>query len=295
MAEKNYTPELHTEKFELGIIETNLPELRAYVDQSLEKYRNLTYSDDEIKQAKNDRAKLNKLKTQINDWRKQKEAEFNEPFASVKTQCNEIVSLIGEVSGEIDSQVKAYENNRKAQKKEEITAYWASIRVHNIPIDMVMDEKWLNLTCSEREWKTALENVKRRITADLASFANYQDVEMTDFMITDYMKTLDVQQSLQNWQAQVEAKERAEEAKRQAEAVRAAREEKARQEAEAKAQREAETVTPEQPQTDDPRDYLYSPTFKMIDLTYDQAMALTNYMKTNGLRFESIAKEKRRK
>lgn len=292
---QNYTPELQIQKFELGTIETNLNELEIYVKESLKKYQNLTYTDDQIREAKVDRKNLNSLSKKINSWRIEKEKEFMEPFLNVKNQCRRITDSIDEVSGEIDSQVKAYENNRKAQKKEEITAYWASIRVHNIPIDMVMEEKWLNVTCSEREWKTALENVKRRITADLASFANYQDVEMTDFMITDYMKTLDVQQSLQNWQAQVEAKERAEEAKRQAEAVRAAREEKARQEAEAKAQREAETVTPEETKADGPRDYLYSPTFKMIDLTYDQAMALTNYMKENGLRFESIAKEKRRK
>jgi sRNA-binding protein len=120
-------------------------------------------------------------------------------------------------------------------------------------------------------------------------------------MITEYMKTLDVQTCLDRWNEQVEAERRAEEAKARAEALRFAREEETRRRAEMAAQRAAEESRPA-PQEDpapqeapDPRDFLYSPTFKMIDLTYDQAMALTNYFKENDLKFMSISKEKRRK
>ena len=118
---------------------------------------------------------------------------------------------------------------------------------------------------------------------------------MCEFMITEYMKTLDVQTCLDRWNEQIEAERRAEEAKARAEAIRLAREEETRKRAEMAAQRAAEESRPTPQEAPDPRDFLYSPTFKMIDLTYDQAMDLTNYFKTKGLKFMSISKEKRRK
>lgn len=301
MTEVNHTPQLEVKKFELGVIETNLNELEAYVNESLKKYHGLVYTDDQIKDAKTDRRNLNNLGKAINDWRIRQEREFNEPFAAVKAQCNRVVGQIKEVSGEIDSQVKAYEQSKKEQKKQQIADYWDEIKLHDIPLEQIFDERWLNVTCSEKEWKTALDRRKERISMDLASFANYADAKMCEFMITEYMKTLDVQTCLDRWNEQIEAERRAEEAKARAEAIRLAREEETRRRAEMAAQRAAEESRPA-PQEDpapqgapDPRDFLYSPTFKMIDLTYDQAMALTNYFKENDLKFMSISKEKRRK
>lgn len=304
MTETNYSPELHVSRFELGTIETNLNELEAYTTESLKKYQGLVYTDDQIKDAKDDRKNLNNLKKQLNSWRIQKEREFNAPFAKVKDQCNRICSQIDGVSGEIDSQVKAYEQSKKDEKKAKIAAYWEGIRIHDIPLEMIFDPRWLNVTCSEKEWKAALNQKKAMISADLASFANYADPKMVDFMITEYMKTLDVQTCLNRWNEQIEAERRAEEAKAKAEAIRLAREEEARKRAEMAAQREAqkaaEAPAPEpvqtaaEPEQDDPKNYLYSPTFKMIDLTFDQAMDLTRYMKRNNLKYMSISKEKRK-
>ncbi len=301
MTEVNHTPQLEVKKFERGVIETNLNELEAYVNENLAKYQGLVYTDDQIKDAKTDRRNLNNLGKAINDWRIRQEREFNEPFAAVKEQCNRVVGRIKETSGEIDSQVKAYEQSKKEQKKQQIAAYWDEIKIHDIPLEQIFDERWLNTTFSEKEWKAALNQRKERITADLASFANYADAKMCEFMITEYMKTLDVQTCLDRWNEQIEAERRAEEAKARAEAIRLAREEETRRRAEMAAQRAAEESRPA-PQEDpapqeapDPRDFLYSPTFKMIDLTYDQAMDLTNYFKNKGLKFMSISKEKRRK
>lgn len=301
MTEVNHTPQLEVKKFELGVIETNLNELEAYVNENLAKYQGTVYTDEQIKDAKTDRKNLNKLGKAINDWRIRQEREFNEPFAPIKEQCNRIVGRIEETSGEIDSQVKAYEQIQKDQKKELITAYWDEIKIHDIPLEKIFDDRWLNTTFSEKEWKAALNQRKERITADLASFANYADAKMCEFMITEYMKTLNVQTCLDRWNEKIEAERRAEEAKARAEAIRLAREEETRKRAEMAAQRAAEESRPA-PQEDpapqeapDPRDFLYSPTFKMIDLTYDQAMDLTRYFKKNDLKFMSISKEKRRK
>ena len=286
--------QLKTTKFELGVIETNLTELEKIVDESLEKYRGLVVTEDAIGEAKKTRSDLNALKKTANDWRIRKEKEFNEPFAQVKAQVKRICDNIDNVNGEIDKQIKTFEEAQKEEKRASIEAWWSENGKRTVPLDKVWDERYLNKTFTEKQWQQDLRIKCQKITNDLSNITQMGSPEKVDFLITNYMQTLDVSASLAAWDRQEEAKRRAEEEKARMEAERLAREERARQQAETRPQSTPEPETP-RPEKDDPNDYLYSPTFKMIDLTYAQAMDLTNYMKSHGLRFESIAKEKRRK
>ena len=286
--------QLRTTKFELGVIETNLTELEKIVDESLEKYRGLVVTEDAIGEAKKTRSDLNALKKTANDWRIRKEKEFNEPFAQVKAQVKRICDNIDNVNGEIDKQIKTFEEAQKEEKRASIEAWWSENGKRTVPLDKVWDERYLNKTFTEKQWQQDLRIKCQKITNDLSNITQMGSPEKVDFLITNYMQTLDVSASLAAWDRQEEAKRRAEEEKARMEAERLAREERARQQAETKPQSAPEPEAPK-PETDDPNDYLYSPTFKMIDLTFTQAMDLTNYMKSHGLRFESIAKEKRRK
>ena len=286
--------QLKTTKFELGVIETNLTELEKIVDESLEKYRGLVVTEDAIGEAKKTRSDLNALKKTANDWRIRKEKEFNEPFAQVKAQVKRICDNIDNVNGEIDKQIKTFEEAQKEEKRASIEAWWSENGKRTVPLEKVWDERYLNKTFTDKQWQQDLRIKCQKITNDLSNITQMGSPEKVDFLITNYMQTLDVSASLAAWERQEEAKRRAEEEKARMEAERLAREERARQQAETKPQSTPEPEAPK-PETDDPNDYLYSPTFKMIDLTFTQAMDLTNYMKSHGLRFESIAKEKRRK
>ena len=121
--------------------------------------------------------------------------------------------------------------------------------------------------------------------------ADKERPEKLDFLLREYMKTLDVRRTTDAW----------EESERAAEQARIEKErlEQERQQREAKraevAANPAPVEAPEPKAEKGPEDYLYSPTFKLIDLTYSQAMDLTNYMKKNGLRFVSVAKERKEK
>ena len=284
-----------------GTIECDFKGLNAYVESQIQKYDVMVVTEEQIKDAEKNMADLNKMKNLIEDRRKEIKNEITIPYTEFEKNIKPIVKRIDEVRGKIKEQVDAFKEQEKAEKKKQIAAYWDEIKIHDITLEKIFDERWLNTTFSEKEWKAALNQRKERITADLASFANYADAKMCEFMITEYMKTLDVQTCLDRWNEQIEAERSAEEAKARAEAIRLAREEETRKRAEMAAQRAAEESRPA-PQEDpapqeapDPRDFLYSPTFKMIDLTYDQAMDLTRYFKKNDLKFMSISKEKRRK
>ena len=302
MAEINQLPELYVYKFELGIIETNLDELEAKIDEELERRDSeVLYTDDQIKEKKVERSSLNNFCKVLNDWRIEKKRKFNEPLDKLEEQCKRITGKVKKRSEMLDSQIKASEQSQKDQKKVKMAAYWDEIKIHDIPLDEVFDQRWLNATCSEKEWKAALNQRRERISADLASFANYADPKMVDFMITEYMKTFDVQTCLDRWNEQVEAERRAEEAKAHAEEVRLAREEAARRRAEEEkriAEQNASKTDQEQPKTEqksDPRDFLYTRTFRITDATYDQMLSIFNYMKNLGIQYETIEKNMRRK
>ena len=291
--------ELKITRFELGVIETNLTELEQIVDKSLEKYRGLVVTEDQIPEAKKTRSDLNALKKTANDWRIRKEKEFNEPFAQVKAQVKRICDNIDQVNGEIDKQIKTFEEAQREEKRTAIADWWAKNGKRTVPIEKVWDERYLNKTCSEKQWQADLTTKRERITAELSQITQMGEPEKVDFLITNYMQTLDVSAALEAWNRNEEAKRRAEEEKARMEAERLAREERARQQAEMRAQAEAEEEELPQPQAEatalGPDDYLYSPTFKLVDLTYTQAIELTRYMQEHGIKFISIDKERRRK
>lgn len=75
-------------------ISFNFDELKQELTEKVSMYETLVYTDDQIKEAKADKAQLNKLKKALNDERIRLEKEYMQPFNSFKSQVNEIVSII---------------------------------------------------------------------------------------------------------------------------------------------------------------------------------------------------------
>ena len=61
----------------------NYEELKAELTEKVQHYETLVYTDDQIKEAKADRATLNKLKKALSDERIRREREYMQPFNSI--------------------------------------------------------------------------------------------------------------------------------------------------------------------------------------------------------------------
>ena len=101
-------------------IKWNYREIKQELEEKVSMYANLVYTDDQIKLAKADRAKLNKLKTALNDERIRREKEYLEPFNEFKAQVKDLVTIIDKPVALIDKQIKAYEEQKKEEKKVEL-------------------------------------------------------------------------------------------------------------------------------------------------------------------------------
>lgn len=291
MTETSKALEVRVEQ-KLGLLNWNFEELNAQLDAQLEKYRGLTFTDDQMPEAKKTRAALNKVAKEINDRKIAVKKEFCEPYERFEAQAKVLIGKIKDVSGEIDAQVKDYEEQVKAEKRRRIETWWAENGKHTVELEKIWKDSWLNTTCSDEKWKRELEAEKVRISNDiytLSLMADKERPEKLDFLLREYMKTLDVRRTTDAWEESERAAEQARIEKERLEQERLRRE---AERAELMAKPAPQEVS-EQKTEKGPEDYLYSPTFKLIDLTYEQAMAITNYMKTNGLRFVSIAKERR--
>lgn len=278
----------------LGILNWNFEELNRQLDVQLEKYKGLTFTDDQMPEAKKTRAALNKVAKEINDRKIAVKKEFCAPYTEFEEQAKQLIRKINDVSGEIDAQVKDYEEQQRADKRKRIEAWWAENGKHTVELEKIWKDSWLNTTCSDEKWKRELEAEKVRISNEiytLSLMADKERPEKLDFLLREYMKTLDVRRTTDAWEEAERAAKQAEIEKERLEQERLRRE---AEQAEVVA-KPAPVEAPEPKAEKGPEDYLYSPTFKLIDLTYSQAMDITNYMKKNGLRFVSVAKERREK
>lgn len=147
----------------------NFDELKQELAQNVEKYTNLVYTDDQIKEAKADKAKLNKLKKALNDERIRREKEYMAPFNEFKAQIGEIIAIIDEPIQIIDQQLKEAEEARKTAKIEEIKSIFADMeeKPEWLYLEQIMDLKWLNASTSIASIKSAIEQRLQDIAADV--------------------------------------------------------------------------------------------------------------------------------
>lgn len=151
----------------------NYEELKAELLQKVSAYETMVYGEDQIKEAKADRANLNRLKKALNDERIKREKEYMQPFNQFKAQISEIISIIDKPVAMIDKQVKEYEEHQKAEKMDQIDSFfceqWNS---RNLPaaveIGMIMDHKWLNSSVSMKSIQEAIIAKLDQIEKDLA-------------------------------------------------------------------------------------------------------------------------------
>lgn len=91
--------------------------LKAELTEKVSVYAKIVYTDETIKDAKKDRATLNKLTKAIADKRKIEKDNILERFRKFESECKELETLVTKASGNIDAQVKEYEQGVKERKK----------------------------------------------------------------------------------------------------------------------------------------------------------------------------------
>ena len=126
----------------LGLKEKKETELKTELECRLEKYNNLTYSENQIKEAKEDRAGLNKFKEAIEIRRKEIKQLCLKPYNEFEEKVKQLVTLVDKPILAIDTQLKTFEDQRITAKTTDIHDFYEYhiIYVYRPPAGICADE-----------------------------------------------------------------------------------------------------------------------------------------------------------
>lgn len=278
----------------LPVIGFNYEELKAELAERLQHYNGLVVTEDTIKDAKTDRANLNKLRTAIDTRRKEVKKAYMVPYNNFEAQCKELTALIDEPIKVIDDQLNGFDERRKqeklAQVKDEYDSLIPEAQKDIIPFDRIFDKRWLNSTMSILKVQDALRDWSKRVGADLIAM-DAVDQEYRAAVRQKYIETLDIQKAI----GHVDALKASQAAFERRQAEQAAQAEKRAQEAEmrrqeaekraqeaAAAQQQAQDQQPQQPQQAVPH---LNRLILEFAITRDQAIALKEFLDQNGIKY----------
>lgn len=202
----------------LGSLTTNAKQIRDVVKENLPKYDISNYTEDNIDQAKKDKASLNNAAKALTAKRIEIEKEFMKPFGEFKEIVTETVQLISQCSAKIDTVVKQSEQIYKDKKKESITLYFDENNANLVDLKKVFKEAWLNKSVSLKAVCTDVDLVLKSIDQDIETLRTF--CADFDVLRTYYMDTLNITNTVQYANRLKEQRERArvaEEARKKAE------------------------------------------------------------------------------
>lgn len=273
----------------------NLEQLKKDLAPLLEKYSNLIVSEDGIKEAKEDKAKLNKLRTAIEDRRKDAKKQILSYYTPLENECKSVVAMIDEPIANIDKQIKAFEEKYKSEKLATLkTAFYKTNHPEWLEFNRICPEKWENKTAKTDKLIEEITNTVDRINADITAIKeDFGERPYFAAIAKEYKNSLD--KAVTYEYAMKLAKDFEEYEKKKAE------EEQARKQAEMQTAAEnalnvpnssvdeSNVITPptEQTAVNEPSnalDKVLSGTFT-VTCKASQLKALVQYMKTNGIEY----------
>ena len=173
----------------------NFEELKTELSAQLERYTGIIITEDAIQVGKEDRARLNKLKTAIENRRKEIKKQWNEPYAAFEAKIKEIVAMVDAPIKAIDAQLAAYDDQRKAEKEEKIRDLYHEYVPEDVKgillFDRIFDHKWYNKGVSLDEIRDTLIVLANRVQNDVEAL-KVVDPEHAAAVRREYYRTLDL-------------------------------------------------------------------------------------------------------
>lgn len=264
-------------------IEFNFEELKKEITEKVSEYTNLVYSDDQIKEAKADRAKMNSFTKALADERIRVKKQCMAPYEEFESKVKTLEDIVRKATMNIDAQVKGYEEKKKAEKLDSLKALWSEMNPpERLPFDIVFQPKFLNASMSLRAVKQWFVDAIDKYNRDIETLKALDAFSFES--IEEYHRSFSLTVAIQEGQRLADIQRRKEEQEK-------ARKE--REEQQAKAQHEAEfskCMNPPEPvQEPEPvkqpeKEWI---SFKVL-LSEEDAHALVNFFTSRNIEYEPI-------
>lgn len=158
----NYTPS--------EIVIENEEKLASIVEHLVTTYGSLIFTDENIPEAKEAKASLNKVKKILEDQRKDAKKKYSEPLKLFEGRIKSYVEKIDQVKNDIDSGIKDFDE-RERQKREDVLKATIAEMAPNYDIqteELEVDPSWTNKTNFTKKGEVNSKTVK--VIADKMGF-----------------------------------------------------------------------------------------------------------------------------
>lgn len=158
------------------VITFNFEELKKEITSKASLYKNMVYTDETIKEAKADKASLNKFITALENKRKEVKKDCLAPYEAFEKQIKELVAIIDEPVKLIGLQVAEYEEKEKVAKKKKIAELFEKAGFQSfVSLEQIFDSRWLNKSVSLKSIEDALNDEIIRIGHDVSAISTLSE------------------------------------------------------------------------------------------------------------------------
>ena len=250
-----------------------ITQIRSIVKEKMKVYECITYTEDDIKEAKADRAMINKSSKALNDTRIELEKIYMQPFNKFKDVVKDTCAMLDLTSNSIDLQIKKFEQEEKDVKMKQIREYFDENNEYLVNFDRCFKSNWINKNKGIAVVKAEINEVFELVEADFDKLKEHFYSEPCYTAIIDrYQNTLDYNSAYHYGVSLVNK------------ALEAATAQNSPQPTDTPNQIQH---PPKQPENNTQGEQVYIRAFK-VKVTREQAFALADFMKANNIEFESI-------
>lgn len=191
----------------LPVLVNNKEEFFRYLDSELEKYKDITLTEDKANEGKKLVADLNSAKKNIDAKRISVKKEILKPYEDIEKVCNEAKDRIDKVATPIKEQVDKFEADRIAEKQRQIDVFMSAQLMGIEKRSMArfiqgctffINPKWTNATFTMTKIQKEIQDSIAKILNDVDTLSKtLTDPNIKAISLNVYKETGDVAKTIQ--------------------------------------------------------------------------------------------------
>lgn len=276
-------------------IEWNFEDLKMQIEATARDYETSVYTDETIKNAKADRAKLNRFISALEAKRTEIRKQLLKPDEKFGQEVKELTGIVKKAVDNIDSQVKDYERRQREEKTAKVRAIYEE-NIHDLseylPFEKVMRPEYANASTTLKSVRESIVALIQKVDEGLA-IINETDSKFAGDMKRVFLETYDIGAAMAE-RNRLETEERNRELYMEEQKRRKA-EREAREQAEAQRIMEAGRKAAEPPTDNLPEGPAQQPVDETVHEmrflargTREQLLKLRDFMKAQNIQFKRL-------
>ena len=184
-----------------GTITTNFEKVKEILAEQMEIYKELEVTEENKTDRKKDIATLRKMIKAVNNKRIEVKKECLKPYEIFEKQASELVDIINQPIGILDSQIKELEDKQRLQKIADINTYFDETitsypeLIDEIGLTTIYDNRWENTTASMKSVKEDIKAKLDKIQADITLIKSMPS-DKTEEALKLYWGDLDITKAI---------------------------------------------------------------------------------------------------